>query len=96
MSTTDTRAIAPAITDVPPSPAGDMATQSRALPLSQLALIGIAGRPDNRRALLRTRNGRILRVALGDRTPHGTVQAIGATELFLTRAGRTTRLALPD
>ena len=96
MSSFDARAIAPAITNVPTSPAGDMATQSLALPLAKLALIGIAGRPENRRALLRTGSGRILPVRLGDRTPHGTVQAIGPSELFLTRAGRTTRLALPD
>ncbi|MDJ0629170.1 MAG: hypothetical protein QNJ44_13010 [Rhodobacter sp.] len=96
MSTTDTRDIAPAMTDVPPSPAGKTATRPNALPLNKLTLIGITGRPDSRRALLRKRDGTILPVTTGDRTPGGTVKAIGADEVLLARAGKTIRLSMPE
>lgn len=96
MSTTDTRDIAPPITDIPASPAGDLATQRDALPMKTLTLIGVAGRPDHRLALLRDRDGTILNVRYGDRTPGGTVQAIGESEIILARAGKAVRLKMPD
>lgn len=96
MSITDTRDIAPAITNVPASPAGAMATEAQALPLSKLALLGTMGRPDARIAILRERDGTILTVVTGTKTPAGTVQAIGEGEIILARSGKATRLRMPN
>jgi type IV pilus biogenesis protein PilP len=93
----DTRDIAPPQTDIPPSPAGQTATETGQLPLNGLVLIGIAGKPDSLIALLRARDGKILSVRTGDATPGGRVAAIGPNEVHLTRnGGNTTRLLLPD
>ena len=78
-----------------PSPAGDTATLRQVLPLNQLVLIGIAGTPENRIALLRDRKGAILRVQTGDKTPRGKVAAIGETTVHLQKSGKTETLDLP-
>ena len=97
MQRPDARVIAPPMTDVPSTRAGDLATQAQRLPMgAPLTLIGVAGAPEARRALLRRRNGRILTVQVGDRTPRGEVKAIGADEVILARAGRAIRLSMPD
>ncbi|MDJ0827669.1 MAG: hypothetical protein QNJ16_19435 [Rhodobacter sp.] len=92
----DARVIAPPMIDVPPSPAGELATQEGRLRLNALSLIGIAGAPDARRAVLRRPGGEILTVRVGDRTPRGRVEAIGPEQVILSRAGKAVRLRLPD
>lgn len=95
--THDTRRIAPPQTDVPETPASAKATKPGVLKLNELALIGIAGSPENRIAILRERNGDILTVHNGDTTPKGRVAGIGDAEVILARAGgRQTRLRLPE
>jgi type IV pilus biogenesis protein PilP len=93
----DTRVIAPAQTDTPPSPAGDTATLPEQLQMKELVLLGIFGKPDNLSALLRARDGKVLSVKQGENTPGGRVVAIGASEVHLARAsGKTVRLTLVD
>ena len=77
------------------SPAGDTATLRQVLPLNQLVVIGIAGTPENRIALLRDRKGAILRVKTGDKTPRGQVAAIGETTVHLQKFGKVEKLDLP-
>ncbi len=96
MATADARVIAPAQTDVPPTPAAEHATLPARLPLDTLALIGVAGAPDTRIAFLRDRNGQIRPVRIGDDTPKGRVEAIGADEVILARAGKSLRLSMPE
>ncbi|WP_299687075.1 pilus assembly protein PilP [uncultured Tateyamaria sp.] len=72
------------------------ATERRALPLRQLALIGVAGTDDARRALLRTPAGQIRQVQVGDVLRQGTVMAIAADAItFAGTSGRTTVLQMP-
>ncbi len=93
----DTRIIAPAQTDIPPSPAGETATLPDELPMKELVLIGIFGKPDSLSALLRAGDGKVLAVSPGQDTPGGRVAAIGPDEVVLARAsGKTVRLTLPD
>ncbi|WP_299148510.1 hypothetical protein [uncultured Tateyamaria sp.] len=64
------------------------ATQSNALPLRQMHLIGIVGPVEARRALLRTANGDIVHVSTGTRLRQGTVVAISDSAVILgTRTG---------
>lgn len=72
------------------------ATQKSALPLQQLTLIGLFGSISTPRALLRGRNGRILRVVPGDRVGGSHVLGIDADGVILQRQGQAVRLALPS
>lgn len=60
----------------------------RGLNLRQVNLIGVYGTSSDRRALVRLSNGRIVRVAVGDRLDGGQVAAIGDAELRYVRNGR--------
>lgn len=73
------------------------ATERRALPLRRLTLIGVAGTPEDRRALLRTPGGQIRAVQVGDSLRQGNVVAIADSAITLaTSGGRTTVLELPE
>ncbi len=72
------------------------ATQTRAINLRQLNLIGVFGTSANRTALVRLSNGRIERVRVGDRLDRGQVTAIGNSELVYQRSGRTHRLRIAE
>ncbi len=91
----DARDIAPAQTDVPPTPASAVATIKDVLPLNELALIGLFGTPDNRSALLRRANGEILRVTSGDSTPKGQVVGIDDSAIHLAYFNKVRVLAIP-
>lgn len=71
------------------------ATQEDVLPLRQINLIGIYGRPNARRALIRLSNGRYVRVEVGSALDGGQVTAIGEAALNYTKRGRTLALELP-
>ncbi|MCC6001962.1 MAG: hypothetical protein JJU19_14040 [Pararhodobacter sp.] len=58
------------------------------LALRRVNLIGVYGTSSDRRALVRLSNGRIVRVAVGDRLDGGQVAAIGDSELRYVRNGR--------
>ena len=71
------------------------ATQEDVLPLRQINLIGIYGRPNARRALVRLSNGRYVRVEVGSALDGGQVTAISEAALNYTKRGRTLALELP-
>lgn len=72
------------------------ATVQNALNLRRINLIGVYGKPSNRRALVRLSNGRYQKVEVGDRLDGGRVAAIGASELQYTKNGRNVVLDMPD
>lgn len=72
------------------------ATVQNAINLRQLSLIGVYGTSSQRRALLRLRNGRYVKVEVGDRIDGGRVSAIGDSALQYTKGGRNITLQMPD
>lgn len=77
-----------------PGNAARAATQEDQLALNSLVLIGVAGKPDDWRALLRAGSGEIVSVTLGKRTRWGRVIQIGPGALTLRRGQRDHRLPL--
>lgn len=63
------------------------ATETNAINLSAVNLIGVFGTPNDRRALVRLSSGRVVRVSVGDRLDGGQVTAIGEGELRYTAGG---------
>ncbi len=72
------------------------ATQRNAMRLREINVIGIFGRANDRRALVRLSNGRYLRVKVGDRLDRGRVVAIGESQLVYQKGGRNIGLNLPS
>ena len=72
------------------------ATVTNALNLRRINLIGVYGKPSNRRALVRLSNGRYQKVQVGDRLDGGRVAAIGDGELRYSKNGRNVVLDMPD
>jgi hypothetical protein len=64
------------------------ATETDAINLRDVNLIGVFGTPEDRRALVRLSSGRVVRVQVGDRVDGGQVTAIGENELRYTKNGR--------
>ena len=64
--------------------------------LDSTTLIGIFGSSNRPGALVRESNGRVTRVAVGDRIDGATVSAIGETRLVLSRRRTTKVLELPS
>jgi hypothetical protein len=71
------------------------ATQEGAIRLRDLNLIGIYGRPNAPRALVRLSNGRYAHVEVGSSLDGGQVTAIGNGVLNYVKRGRTIVLGLP-
>jgi hypothetical protein len=71
------------------------ATDSNAIKLREVNLIGVYGTPGNRRALVRLANGRYEKVKVGDRIDGGKVSAIGDSELRYNKRGRDVVLSMP-
>lgn len=71
------------------------ATVKNALDLRNVSLIGVYGKPSDRRALVRLSNGRYQKVQVGDRIDGGKVAAIGETELRYIKNGRDVVLKMP-
>ena len=71
------------------------ATVKNAINLRTVNLIGVYGKPSNRRALVRLGNGRYQKVVVGDRIDGGRVSAIGEGELRYTKRGRDLVLKMP-
>lgn len=72
------------------------ATQTHAINLRQVNLIGVMGTPSDRRALVRLSNGRVVTVRVGENLDGGTVTAISETELHYNRRGRDVVLRFPS
>ncbi|MBV1904393.1 MAG: hypothetical protein KUG58_12240 [Marinosulfonomonas sp.] len=71
------------------------ATQKNAINLSAINLIGVYGSANERRALVRLKSGRYVKVQVGDRLDGGRVDAISAVELLYTKGKRNLKLKLP-
>ena len=72
------------------------ATERNAIQLGKVNLIGVYGSPSDRRALVRLKNGRYVKVEVGDRVDGGRVAAIGDDELRYIKSGRNITLTLPN
>ncbi|WP_133065080.1 hypothetical protein [Flavimaricola marinus] len=72
------------------------ATTDNAINLRNVNLIGVYGRPNDRRALVRLGNGRYVRVGVGDSLDGGQVAAIGDNSLNYVKRGRTVTLQIPS
>lgn len=71
------------------------ATVVGAVNLSKIMLIGIYGTENDRYALVRQTNGRLVKVNVGDKLDGGTVVAIAASELTYQKSGRSLVLTMP-
>lgn len=71
------------------------ATLSNAIRLGDMNLIGVYGRPGNRRALVRFGNGRFVKVEVGSTLDGGQVTAIGDSALNFVKSGQLYALQLP-
>lgn len=78
-----------------PRSVAEAATVDNAISLRELALIGLMGPSNDRRAMLRTSFGRILLVRVGDELDGGRVTSIGENALTYTKRGRTYTLEMP-
>jgi hypothetical protein len=72
------------------------ATDTNAIKLRKINLIGVYGTPNSRRALVRLPNGRYRKLVIGDRLDGGKVAAIGDTELRYIKRGRSVVLKMPQ
>ena len=72
------------------------ATIEEAMRLNQINLVGVFGRPTDRRALVRLPSGRYVKVQVGDRVDGGTVAGISETALQYQKGGRTVQLTMPQ
>ncbi len=72
------------------------ATIEDAIRLRDINLIGVYGRPNDRRALVRLSNGRFVRVEVGSELDGGQVVAISDDALNYVKRGRTYAIGLPD
>ncbi|MGR3662409.1 MAG: hypothetical protein ACU0CA_14700 [Paracoccaceae bacterium] len=71
------------------------ATVKNAIHLSAINLIGVYGSNSDRRALVRLKSGRYVKVQIGDRLDGGRVAAIGSGELKYVKSGRNVTLKMP-
>ncbi len=72
------------------------ATTSNAINLRKINLIGVYGKPSERRALVRLGNGRYQKLVVGDKIDGGRVSAIGDSELRYSKGGRNVVLKMPN
>ena len=78
-----------------PGSVAQAATQSNALGLREVSLIGVYGRPNARRALVRLGNGQFVKVQIGSSLDGGQVTAINDSALNYVKRGRTYALQIP-
>ncbi|KEO60980.1 hypothetical protein [Thioclava indica] len=71
------------------------ATEKNVINLRQVNLIGLYGSSSSRRALVRLKNGKFVKVGVGDRLDGGRVTAIGSTQLTYAKGSRSYTLQLP-
>lgn len=77
-----------------PPKVAEFATEQVKIP--RIALIGIFGPEAAPRALIRRPNGKIDRVAVGDKAAGGIVAAIGADRVVIAQRDSTKVLELPQ
>lgn len=71
------------------------ATVQKAINLRKVNLIGVYGTSNSRRALVRLKSGRFVKLKIGDKLDGGRVAAIGERELRYVKRGRNYTLQLP-
>lgn len=72
------------------------ATETRAIKNARLILIGVTGKPDQMKALVRLKGGRLVSVSVGDSLDGGRVESIHRDHIVYKKGNRTRRLAMPD
>lgn len=72
------------------------ATENGALKNARLILIGVMGKPNDRKALVRLKGGTLVSLSVGDRLDGGRVKSIHRDHIIYTKGKRTRRLAMPD
>ncbi|MBT8459601.1 MAG: hypothetical protein KJN60_08035 [Boseongicola sp.] len=72
------------------------ATIDDAMRLNRINLVGVFGRPTDRRALVRLPSGRYVKVKIGDSVDGGTVAGISDSALQYQKGGRTVSLTMPQ
>lgn len=72
----------------------EQATETRAINLRRVNLLGVFGTANNRAALVRLSNGNVVRVSVGDRLDGGQVSAISETQLRYVKSGRNQVLTI--
>ena len=77
-----------------PGSVAQAATISNAIGLRDINLIGVYGRPNDRRALVRLGNGQFVKVEIGSALDGGRVSAIGDNALNYIKRGRTYALQI--
>ncbi len=77
-----------------PEKVAEFATEQAEIP--RIALIGIFGTVAAPRALIRRPNGKIDRVAVGDKAAGGIVAAIGEDRIVIAQRSTTKVLQLPQ
>ena len=70
------------------------ATIKNAIPLRKVSLIGIYGSASKRRALVRLKSGRYVKVGVGDRLDGGKVVSISASKLVYQKGSRSNTLQI--
>jgi len=78
-----------------PGGVAQAATLKSAVRLRDMNLIGVYGKPNARRALIRLGNGRYVKVEVGSSLDGGRVTAIGDSALNFVKRGKTYALQLP-
>jgi len=71
------------------------ATDRNQISLRRLNLIGVYGKPGERRALVRLASGRYRKVQVGDRLDGGRVAAIGDDQLRYVKSGQSVVIKMP-
>lgn len=85
------------VPDIPSSASvARAATEKNRISLRRVNLIGVYGKENSRRALVRLANGRYRKVQVGDRLDGGQVAAIGEDELRYVKGGRPVVLKMPQ
>ncbi|SDX32228.1 hypothetical protein [Roseicitreum antarcticum] len=72
----------------------EQATQTRAINLREVNLLGVFGTSNNRAALVRLSNGNVVRVGVGDTLDGGRVSSISDSELRYVKSGRNQVLTI--
>ena len=72
------------------------ATENRAIRNARLVLIGVMGKPDQMKALVRLKKGTLVSVSVGDALDGGRVKSIHSDHIVYSKGKRNRRLSMPD
>lgn len=72
------------------------ATESDVLNLHRINLVGVYGSTEDRRALVRLKSGKYVKLKVGDRLDGGRVAAIGDDRLIYSKGARSLTLQMPS